>query len=437
MRALVVSAAESSAGKTTLVLGLLRALRDRGIAVRAAKSGPDYIDPQFHRAACGRESVNLDAWAMPDGLLRSLASGDPSGGTAELLLIEGAMGVLDGAGESGTGSTACLCELLGLPVLLVVNAARQSGSAVLGPLGLAAARPSLRLAGVVLNRAGSPRHEQILRAAFRSERISVLGAVPRRDELRLPDRHLGLVPAGEHERLESWLAEAAETVQRCVDIDTLLAKAAPLRDGSSSDLVASGIAPLGQRIAVASDEAFAFTYPHLAEDWRRAGAELRRFSPLNGEGPDPDADAVFLPGGYPELHAGAIAGASGFRKGMTAAANRGAVVYGECGGYMVLGRGLEDGEGARHEMLGLLNHSTSFKRPRLHLGYRVLRATKGAPFNGTYSGHEFHYSRLLEAADDCALFDVLDADGKRLPEAGAYKGAVSGSFAHLICARAD
>ena len=437
MRAIVVSAAESSAGKTTLVLGLLRSLRDRGVAVRAAKSGPDYIDPQFHRAACGRESVNLDAWAMPEGLLRSLASGEASDNPAEFLLIEGAMGVLDGAGESGTGSTARLCELLGLPALLVVDAARQSGSAVLGPLGLAAARPSLQLAGVLLNRTGSPRHERILRAAFRSERISVLGAVPRREELRLPDRHLGLVPAGEHERLESWLADAAETVKRCVDIDALLAKAAPLRGGSGSDRVTSGIAPLGQRIAIASDDAFAFTYPHLVEDWRRAGAELSVFSPLNGEGPDREADAVFLPGGYPELHAGAIAGASGFRKGMTDAANRGAAIYGECGGYMVLGRGLEDGEGARHEMLGLLNHSTSFRRPSLHLGYRVLRAKEGAPFAGTYSGHEFHYSRLLEAAADFPLFEALDADGKRLPDAGAHKGTVSGSFAHVICARED
>lgn len=435
MRAIVVSAAESSAGKTTLVLGLLRALRDMGVAVRAAKSGPDYIDPQFHRAACGRESVNLDAWAMPEGLLRSLASGEASDNPAELLLIEGAMGVLDGAGESGTGSTACLCELLGLPVLLVVNAAKQSGSAVLGPLGLAAARPSLQLAGVVLNCTGSPRHEQILRAAFRSKRLSVLGAVPRREELRLPDRHLGLVPAGEHERLESWLAGAAETVKHCVDIDALLAKAAPLRGGSGTEPATSGIAPIGQRIAIASDDAFAFTYPHLAEDWRRAGAELTRFSPLNGEGPDREADAVFLPGGYPELHAGAIAGASGFRTGMIAAANRGAAIYGECGGYMVLGRGLEDGEGARHEMLGLLNHSTSFKTPRLHLGYRVLRAKKGTPFNGAYSGHEFHYSRLLEGAADSPLFEALDADGKRLPNAGAYEGTVSGSFAHLICAR--
>lgn len=437
MRAIVVSAAESSAGKTTLVLGLLRALRDMGVAVRAAKSGPDYIDPQFHRAACGRESVNLDAWAMPEGLLRSLASGEATGNPAEFLLIEGAMGVLDGAGESGIGSTACLCELLGLPVLLVVNAARQSGSAVLGPLGLAAARPTLQLAGVVLNCTGSPRHERILRAAFRSKRLSVLGAVPRRDELRLPDRHLGLVPAGEHERLESWLAHAAETVKRCVDIDALLAKAAPLRGGSGSDHATSGIAPLGQRIAIASDDAFAFTYPHLAEDWRRAGAELTRFSPLSGEGPDREADAVFLPGGYPELHAGAIAGASGFRKGMIDAANRAAAIYGECGGYMVLGRGLEDGEGARHEMLGLLNHSTSFNTPRLHLGYRVLRAKKGTPFNGAYSGHEFHYSRLLESAADSPLFEALDADGKRLPDAGAYEGTVSGSFAHLICARED
>lgn len=436
MRAIVVSAAESSAGKTTLVLGLLRALRDRGVAVRAAKSGPDYIDPQFHRAASGRESVNLDAWAMPEGLLRSLAFVEASDNPAEFLLIEGAMGVLDGAGESGAGSTACLCELLDLPVLLVVNAARQSGSAVLGPMGLAAARPSLQLAGVVLNCTGSPRHERILRTAFRSKRISVLGVVPRRDELRLPDRHLGLVPAGEHERLESWLTDAAETVKRCVDIDALLATAVPLR-GSSSGFATSGIAPLGQRIAIASDEAFAFTYPHLAENWRRAGAELSLFSPLNGEGPDRDADAVFLPGGYPELHAGTIAGASGFRKGMIAAANHGAVIYGECGGYMVLGRGLEDGEGARHEMLGLLDHSTSFKNPRLHLGYRVLRAKKGAPFKGAYSSHEFHYSRLLEAAADCPLFEALDADGKRLPDAGAYKGNVSGSFAHLICARAD
>ena len=419
-----------------MTLAILRAFKNNGVRVRGAKGGPDYIDPQFHEAACGRASMNLDAWAMDDAMLRTIAAHDFRGDEAELLVIEGAMGVLDGAGIRGEGSTAALCESLGLPVVLVVDAGKQARSAVLGSLGLKTARPDLRLAGVILNNVRSPRHESILRNSFRSEGIPVFGSVPFDSNLGLPDRHLGLVPVGEHEAAERWMDYAASIAERHIELDALMSISSPI-SCKSNDLPFVGIAPLGQRIAVARDDAFVFAYPHLLSFWRQAGAELRFFSPLADEPPSEDSDAVFLPGGYPELHAGAISSAAQFRDGMHDAARRNARIYGECGGYMVLGKELQDKAGDRHEMLGFLEHRTTFKSRRLHLGYRALRAKSGAPFSGTFSGHEFHYSQMQGPTGGEPLFEARDADGNALPDMGGIDRNISGSFAHLICVRPE
>ena len=431
---IVISAGASSAGKTTVTLAILRAFKNCGVRVRGAKSGPDYIDPQFHEVACGRPSVNLDAWAMNDVMLRSMALHESCGGETELLVVEGAMGVLDGAGMSGEGSTAALCEALGFPVVLVVDASKQARTAVLGSLGLKVARPDLSLAGVILNNVGSPRHEAVLRNSFRSEGIPVFGSIPYDANLELPDRHLGLVPVGEHEAAERWMEYAAHIAERHIDLDKLRSIASAIWR-KPNEPVSVGIDPLGQKIAVACDDAFTFAYPHLLLHWRGAGAELVFFSPLADQPPSVDADAVFLPGGYPELHAGAISSAARFRDGMRRAARRNARIYGECGGYMVLGKELQDEDGDRHEMLGFLAHRTTFKSRRLHLGYRVLKAKPDAPFSGTYSGHEFHYSQFQEPARGKPLFEASDADGNALPDLGGIDGNVSGSFAHLICVR--
>lgn len=429
-RGLVLTAPGSGAGKTTLTLGLLRALARAGADVRAAKSGPDYIDPAFHRAASGAASVNLDAWAMSPGELRARAlSGQQArnGGDDALLIVEGAMGVLDGA-RDGTGSAADLAQALGVPVVLVLDIARQAQSAALAAAGLSALRPALPLAGVILNRAGSQAHADMARAALEDAGLAVFGALRRDPALALPERHLGLVQASETEGLETFLDHAADAVEAGIDIQRLGASASSIGPAGA----VHPLPPPGQRIAVAKDTAFAFAYPHLLGDWHAAGAEVTTFSPLDDTAPDPDADAVFLPGGYPELHAGRLAQARKFRHGMERAAARGATIYGECGGFMMLGEALTDAEGVTHPMLGLLPLETSFAHRRLHLGYRRLDALPGAPFGSALMAHEFHYATIQREGQADRLFRAKDALGQDLGCIGLRRGRVSGSFAHLI-----
>ena len=422
-RGLILAAPASGAGKTTVTLGILRALTQRRVSVCGAKSGPDYIDPRFHEAACGRPCFNLDAWAMTPGRLASLAAGDEG-----LLLIEGAMGLFDGAPPDGRGASADIARTLRLPVVLVVDAARTAQSVAPLVAGFAGHDAQVKIAGVILNNVASPRHEAMLRGALARSDRPVLGAIPRLAGLAHPSRHLGLVQAEERSDLGDFLDRAAEVVETHVDLDAVFAMASPLPplDGQAT----RQSPPPAQHIAIARDAGFAFAYPHQLADWRAAGAELSFFSPLADQPPAPDAGLIFLPGGYPELFAGQLAAAARFRQGMQDAARKKTPIYGECGGYMVLGEGLEDAAGARHEMLGLLALETSFASRRLHLGYRSLTAL-GGPFAGDFSGHEFHYARTLRA-EGAPLFKARDAEGQRLADMGLRKGAVCGSFAHLI-----
>jgi cobyrinic acid a,c-diamide synthase len=244
------------------------------------------------------------------------------------------------------------------------------------------------------------------------------------------------VQAGEHKDLEGFLNRAGAWVAEHLDVDGLVTLARPLAlNGGPPDPYLPPLAPLGQRIAVAADPAFAFSYPLVIDGWRDAGAEVVPFSPLAGEGPDGDADAVYLPGGYPELHAGALAAASGFMDGLASATARGAVVFGECGGYMVLGRGLIDADGTRHAMAGLLALETSFAKPKLHLGYRRAVTVDGGTLGkaGTaFRGHEFHYAEVIEEGPGEPLFHAAGAEAQDLGPAGLVDGQVCGSFIHLI-----
>src|SRR5712671_4731944 len=431
-RGLIVAAPRSGSGKTTVTLGLLAALKRRGIAVRAAKAGPDYIDPAFHAAATGAASVNLDSWAMPPALLDALAG--EAAQAAELLLIEGVMGLFDGVPgpPGGTGSTADLAARFRLPVLLVLDVSGQSQTAAAVVRGLAAHDPGVRIAGVVLNRVGSERHRALVENAIDAVGIAVLGAVPRDAAFAMPERHLGLVQAQEHGDLAARLDRLADMTQRHLDLDRIVAMAAPLTVAAASHLPA--LPPPGQRIAVAADAAFAFAYPHLRDGWRRAGAEIATFSPLADEPPPSDCDACWLPGGYPELHAGLLANAHRFQEGLRRfGATR--PVHGECGGYMVLGQGLEDAQGIRHTMVGLLGHATSFATRRLHLGYReawLLADGALGRAGSTIRGHEFHYATMISSGADEMFLDLTDAQGQPVAGTGGRRGHVSGTFFHAI-----
>ncbi len=429
MPGLILSAPSSGSGKTTITLGLLRALYRRGTSVKGAKSGPDYIDPRFHEAACHAPCLNLDAWAMPPDRLRSLACTD------DLLLIEGAMGLFDGAPPDGKGSSADLARILALPVILIIDTGRMAQSVAPIAAGFARHDPEVRVAGVILNNVGSPRHETMLRRALASTDLPVLGAVPRQTKLRHPSRHLGLIQAQERPDLDAFLDTAAEIVEQAVDLDRLIALAAPLpprlppsAGHTSPPPVQPPVQPPAQRIAVARDAAFAFAYPHMLDDWHRAGAEITPFSPL-ADDPVPKADLIFLPGGYPELYAAQLSANQTFLQGLRDAAKT-TDIYGECGGYMVLGEALTDAAGVTHAMAGLLHLHTSFASRKLHLGYRDLTPL-GGPFTEAQKGHEFHYCTTVHA-EGAPLYQAKDAEGTDLAPMGLRAARVCGSFAHVI-----
>ncbi|MGF1628806.1 MAG: cobyrinate a,c-diamide synthase [Kiloniellaceae bacterium] len=435
---LIIAAPASGSGKTTLTLALLRRLRNEGRAVASVKVGPDYIDPGFHAAASGRPCLNLDGWAMRPATLAAALAQAAEG--AELILGEGVMGLFDGAPETdarglAAGSTAQLAALSGWPVVLVVDCQGMGASVAALARGFAGFHAEVALAGVILNKVASPRHDSLLRAACADAGVTVFGALRRDPALARPSRHLGLVQAAEDAELESFLEAAAAAAAAQVDVAALRAAARPARLPGGG--AAAPLPPLGQRIAVAADVAFAFAYPLVLEGWRRAGAEITTFSPLADQAPDAAATAVYLPGGYPELQAGRLAAATRFLDALRAAAARGAVVYGECGGYMVLGQGLEDAAGERHAMAGLLPLESSFKAPARHLGYRRAELLAPGPFGpagAAFRGHEFHYAQVLgsEGPAASALFSAASAGGDHLGPVGQRQGSVFGSFLHLI-----
>jgi len=431
---LIVAAPASGHGKTTVTLGLIAALRRRGLAVGSFKVGPDYIDPAFHAVASGRPCLSLDDWAMRDATVAGVAAAVAR--DAEIVVGEGVMGLFDGAPD-GTGSTADVAARLDLPVVLVLDVRAQAASAAAVIHGFATYRSGLDVAGVVFNRVGSEGHVRALEAACLDMPQVLLGSLPRDEALALPERHLGLVQAGEHAALGGFIDRAAAAVEAHLDLDRLVGLARPMRAPAGAG---GPVVPvLGQRIAVARDMAFAFAYPHLIESWRAEGAEIAFFSPLADEGPDAAADAVYLPGGYPELHAGRLAGNRGFLGGLRDAAGRDAAIYGECGGYMVLGQGLVDGDGASHAMAGLLPVETSFAEPRLHLGYRAVRLVEDGPLGEAgagFRGHEFHYAGATRGDGEAALFECRDARGEAVGAAGCRAGSVFGSYIHLIDAAA-
>ena len=425
---ILISAPSSGTGKTTVMLGLLRAFSDMGLRVQPFKSGPDYIDPAFHHAAARKASFNLDSWGMDEALMNTIVA---EGEDSDIAITEGSMGLYDGVatkGASGFGSSAETAVRFGWPVILVVDVSGQAQSAAATALGFMKYMPDLPFGGVILNRVASPRHERLARLGMEQAGIKVLGMLPRRGDLALPERHLGLIQAIEHPDLEQAISNYASFLSEHVDLEAIRAVA----EGTNPPKVGRLVRPPAQRIALARDAAFSFTYPHLLKAWRSEGAEILPFSPLNDD-LVPDADLVWLPGGYPELHAGTLAGANRF---LTSLREHAATkpVHGECGGYMALGTTLIDKEGVAHKMAGLLGVVTSYEKRKFHLGYRqavLQEAVLGYQRGSRLRGHEFHYSTILEEPD-APLAQVTDADGNLVSETGSLRGHVSGTFFHMI-----
>ena len=418
-KAVIIAAPHSGSGKTLVTLGLIRALRNASHTVASAKVGPDYIDPQFHSAASGHPCLNLDPWAMGTSACAAHLHN-----TADITIIEGVMGLFDGP-DGAKGSTADLAADLDLPVMLVVDCAHQAQSIAALVEGFKNHRPDVHIAGLFLNRIKSDRHAAILHNALAETKIPIIGQLRQNDSFHMPSRHLGLVQALENQQLETFLETAATGVARETKLDKLIAIAA--QPSNQTSITAPPLPPLAQTIAIAGDEAFAFAYPHLLDGWRKAGAEITFFSPLNNEAPA-FAEAIFLPGGYPELHAGKLAANTNFLNALRAS---NAMIYGECGGYMTLGDGLTDSQGQRHAMAGLLPLETSFATRKLHLGYRQLTSLS-THFPTNLRGHEFHYATITSEGDADRLFEAKTANGTTLPAMGLKRDNVMGSFAHII-----
>jgi cobyrinic acid a,c-diamide synthase len=457
---LMIAAPRSGSGKTMITLGLLRALSRRGLSVQPFKCGPDYIDPAFHKAACGRPSYNLDSWAMRKETVLSLLD---ETNCADFAIAEALMGLFDGVastGAWGNGSSASLAALAGWPVVLVLDISGQSQTAAAAARGFVNFSRGVEIAGAILNRVASTRHEKLARAEFQRIGMRVFGAIPRRTAIELPERHLGLVQANETEGLQARLDALADLAEAHLEIDALLdphsSQSPPAssasricdseqpqpqtdaREGYRSSQgnwagMRGDFPPPGQRIAIAQDAAFSFLYPHLMKAWRSAGAEVLPFSPLADQAPDQSADAVWLPGGYPELHAGRLASNEDFLAGVRSFAVQ-KPVHGECGGYMVLGAGLIDEKGERHAMLGLLGLEVSFAVRKLQLGYRRAELLADCVLGRRgeiVAGHEFHYSTILAETGE-KLFKVADAEGTQLAGTGLRQGKVTGSFFHFV-----
>ncbi|MDR3567647.1 MAG: cobyrinate a,c-diamide synthase [Syntrophobacteraceae bacterium] len=458
--AFLVCGTHSGCGKTTLSLGLLLALKARGMNVQPFKVGPDFIDPGLHTQIAGSQSRNLDGWMLSrewnEKTFRRCMAGADAG------LIEGVMGLFDGYdGRSESGSSAEMAKWLGAPAVLVVDAKSMARSVAALVQGFVHFDPDLKFAGVIFNRVGGERHLRYLKEALSCScpETVVLGGIPKEEAVQIPERHLGLVTADEMKLDSRWRDRLAALVEKHIDIDHLLEKtsySSPPPDSSAGRqsydakspaiLQGQNLPPAVRRppaarrraeIAVARDAAYCFYYPDNLELLERAGARLTFFSPLSGESLPPQCCGAYLGGGYPELFAGAISRNTAFFDSLRARAAAGMPIYAECGGLMTLGRFIETIEGKKETMAGILPFGTRMLGRLKALGYTeaVLRreCLLGKP-GMVIRGHEFHYSEIVEQGNAPGLEFAYDICGRRSgvfrPE-GYQVGSVLASYVHL------
>lgn len=434
---LLLAAPMSGSGKTTITAGLIAALTARGLTVAPFKCGPDYIDPGYHALAAGRACFNLDAWLTPPDQIAGILARRSAG--ADLAIIEGVMGLFDGySGDDDTGSSAHIARLTSTPVVVVLDARAMARTAAALIAGLRDFDRRLTIAGVILNRVGSPRHARMVQDAVEgSAGVPVLGFLQRDDTLALPERHLGLIPVAEPGRWQAWLNEVRVRIEATIDLERIvaLARAAPSLDEGAITLpplerVASGKAPV---IAVARDEAFSFLYEDNLDLLRAAGADTAFFSPLRDTTLPDETAAIYLCGGFPELYAEALSANRALMRAIRAAIDAGTPVYAECGGLMYLTQAITNAEGRTFPMVGALG-GRSVMTPRLTLGYRTARAEcdtwlwrKGEMLRG----HEFHYS-AWEDRPECLTWLYTCLPDAMRPTAFAEGAVIYNTLASYI-----
>jgi cobyrinic acid a,c-diamide synthase len=426
----LISATRKSSGKTTLALGIAAALRARRLDVRGFKKGPDYIDPMWMARATGKACYNLDFNTQSRGEIAAMLAAKGAG--ADLALIEGNMGLHDGVDPDGGDSTAALARLVAAPVLLVLDCTGMTRSVAALALGFAVFEPDIRIGGVILNRVAGPRQEEKLRAALeRHTDLPVLGAVPRADAGSIVERHLGLTTPGDVSGPEAVLAELGRRMEQTLDLDAILALARSAPALPAPPALAAARAA-GVTIAVARDAAFGFTYPDDLEALARAGARLEFFSPLS-DARLPVADAIILPGGFPETHLQALSANAPMRAAIRAAA-AGMPIHAECGGLMYLTRAISFG-GQRAEMAGVIPAEAEVGARAQGRGLVVvepLGAGLWTDFPGPVAAHEFHHAALVGLpANTRFAWRVRRGHGIDGVHDGIVIGNVLASFTHL------
>ena len=415
---LLIGALHSGSGKTTFTMGILRALQRQGLQVQPFKCGPDYIDTRFHALAAGRESVNLDTWLASERHVRDLYA--RYGADADVCVVEGVMGLFDGY-DRMAGSSAAIARLLDIPVVLVVGARSMAYTVAAQLHGMKTFLPGLRLAGVVFNQVSSENHFRFLAQACEDAGLRCFGWLPKVPDLEIPSRHLGLTLAAGQE-MERWIDRAADLVTRCLDLPALLD--AVCVAAAEAPAVASA-APGTLRIAVARDAAFNFTYRENLSRLSQLG-QVRFFSPLAGDAL-PEADLVYLPGGYPELFAAELSSRRETMQQLRDYAESGGRILAECGGMIYLSRAIEGVEGGPYPLCGVLPFSATMDGARLHLGYRRLVDAAGREWRG----HEFHYSAVTAPDALPSVAQQYDARGGAVATPlYRYKNVIAG-YTHL------
>ena len=430
---IVVAGVRSGVGKTTIATGIMAALTRRGYRVQPFKAGPDYIDPSYHQIACGAPSRNLDTWLLPHPTVLELFQ--RAAGRKQISIVEGVMGVFDGHSSlTEDGSTAELAKLLNAPVILVADAGKVARSVAAEILGYQKFDPDLRIAGVILNGVGSPRHLEFCQPQIEATTgLPVLGYLPRRDEFIQPERHMGLIPTVEGTVADRWYDAIANQVEETFDLDRIVQIAATCHPPSAQAAAYPlETKPKRARIAIAQDKAFSFYYQDSLDMLEAWGAELAPFSPLEDQHLPPGAGGIYIGGGFPEMFAAQLAANTPMLASIQDAVGRGVPVYGECGGLMYLGRSLSDLEGNQHSMVGVIPAVSAMSDERLVLGYREVESRTDNPLMGRghrVRAHEFHWSTLeAPPTDEESVYRVVDQENR--PD-GFHVGSVWASYVHI------
>jgi cobyrinic acid a,c-diamide synthase len=429
---LVIAGTHSGVGKTSIVLGILGALRNRGVHVQGFKVGPDFIDPMYHREVTGTPSYNLDAWLMgQSGVRRAFARVAPADGVA---VIEGVMGMFDGRATGPDGSTAEVAAIVRGPVLLVIDVGGMSRSAAALVQGYARFDPDVRVAGVVLNRVGGPRHYQLVKTATEEQAgMAVWGYLPWDDGLVLPERHLGLVPVGEDAAFQHVCAELGAAAERTIDIPAIIAAAHSAPALEVSTVAASEASAIRARIGVARDAAFNFYYEANLQWLRQWGAEVVEFSPLEDSEMPADVDGLYFGGGYPEVFAKGLSGNVALMASLRQAHQAGMPMYAECGGLMYLVEAIQDAAGARYAMVGLLPGICRLTDRLQNFGYKEVVSLRGSLLGEAgmrTRGHEFHYSLWEGRPAESSLYQTRSSRGDESSEGYSVEN-LTASYVHL------